>query len=287
MKEKARGKISSILLFWFMTFLVVIGLVALTLKMMGMPVGQTFLSLGNSIPGINHLLPEVTGVHVQAEGNDESEDWQAKYEQLETQLLEKDQTIASLNEQLTASEKDVQALKKDVFELNKQYEEQQSEEIEKQMKQLAKVYENMSASKAAALIEQMPIEEATLTLMQLDTKQQGKILGGIKNKKKAADITLLMKDAALLPNTGQMTLEEKINMLTSEDPNPVEVISDTISKMPTAQSAKILETMMGTDANVAMDIFRDLDSDTRSQILAVIAQENENLATQITADLKE
>ena len=70
-------------------------------------------------------------------------------------------------------------------------------------------------------------------------------------------------------------------------PPIVQSTEDTISKMPTAQSAKILETMMGTDANVAMDIFRDLDSDTRSQILAVIAQENENLATQITADLKE
>lgn len=287
MKEKARSKIGSFLLFWFTTFLVVIGLVALMIKIMGMPVGQTFLSFGNSIPGINQWLPETASVHVQAEGNNQDEDWKARYEQQEAALLEKDQLIEQLKDQLSASQKDVQTLKRDIFDLKNQFQEQQSEEMQKEMKQLTKVYENMSASKAAAMIEQMPIEEATVTLMQLDTKQQGKILGGMKNKKKAADITLLMKDAALLPNAVQMTLEEKINVLMSEDPNPVEVISDTISKMPTAQSASILETMMATDANVAMDIFRDIGSDTRSQILAVIAQKNENLATQITADLKE
>ena len=66
-KKEKRSKLGSILFDWTTSFLVVLALVALILKFMGMPVGATFLSLGNSIPGLSQVLPEATPVHVQAE----------------------------------------------------------------------------------------------------------------------------------------------------------------------------------------------------------------------------
>ena len=112
---------------------------------------------------------------------------------------------------LKASQKEVDDLKRNLSNLQTELETNQKETMQEQVKQVAKIYESMSASKAAALFAVMPIEEATATIMLLDNEQQGKILGSMKDKEKAAEMTIMMKDVALLPDSNQLSLEEKIN----------------------------------------------------------------------------
>lgn len=286
MKVSKRGKLGSILFFWFTSFLIVIGLVALMLKIMGMPVGQTFLSLGNKIPVLDEILPEATPIYAQAEEQDDADYWQKEYEKREAELQEKTQQIAELNQQLSNNEKDFDDLEKKILQLENQLDAKQSEETKQQMKQIAKIYEEMSTSKAAALVEVMPIEEATATLMLLKSEQQSGILGGIKDTKKAAEITMLMKEAALFPNDDQLSFDAKIKELARVNQDPVDAISETIAKMPATQSAEIIQSMMATNAKVAMDIMNDVSSVIRSQILAEIAKKDASMAARITADIK-
>lgn len=285
MEESVRRKVGSFLFFWSMTFLFAIILVALLLKFMGMPVGQTFISLGNQIPVINRIIPEAIPLHVAAEEEDDSNYWQAEHEKRVAELKEKEQTITELNEQLTASQKEQEELQKNQLRLQSELETKQNETIQKQMKQVAGIYETMSASKAAAVFEVMPLEEAAATIMYLNQEQQSSILGSMKDTKKAADITMLMKDVAMLPDNNQLTLDEKIRELAEGKQNPITAISETITKMPAAQSATIIQTMMDTDSEVAMDIMKDISATIRSQILTELANKDAKLAAEITADL--
>ncbi len=285
MEESRRRKVGSFLFFWSMTFLFAIILVALLLKFMGMPVGQTFISLGNQIPGIKQMIPEAIPLHVAAEEEVSSDYWQAEHEKRVAELNAKEQTIAELNEQLTASQKELEEMEKSQLRFQSELETKQNESIQKQMKQVAGIYGEMSTSKAAAIFEVMPIEEAAATIMYLNQEQQSGILGKMNDTKKAADITLLMKDIAMLPDSNQLTLDEKIRELAQEKQNPIMAISETITKMPAAQSAIIIQTMMDSNADVAMDIMKDLSATIRSQILTELANKDAKLAAEITADL--
>ena len=285
MEESKHRKIGSIFFFWILSFLFAIALVALLLKFMGMPVGQTFLSLGNKIPVINQWIPEATTIHAQAEEDNDPGNWKEELEKKEAELKEKDQKITELTEELSASQKGLEDLEKSQLQLQAQLETKQSESIKEQMKQIAGIYETMSASKAAAVFEVMTLEEAAATIMYLNQEQQSSILGSMKDKKKAAEITLMMKDIALLPDTNELSLDEKIRVLAEEKQNPIAAISETITQMPAAQSAMIIQTMMDTDSELVMDIMRDVSPTILSQILTEIANKDANLAAEITADL--
>jgi flagellar motility protein MotE (MotC chaperone) len=286
MEERSiRRKIGSFLFFWGMTFLFAIILVGLLLKFMGMPVGQTFISLGNQIPVLKTIIPEAIPLHVEAEEEDSSNYWQEEHNKRVAELNEREQKITELNDQLTASQKELEDLNKKQLELQGQLDTKQSETTQKQMKQIAGIYENMSASKAAKVFEVMSLEEAAATIMYLNLEQQSNILGSMKDTQKAADITMIMKEIALIPNTNQLTINEKIQELSKAKQTPIAAISETISKMPAAQSATIIQTMMETNAEVAMDIMDDVSVTIRSQILTELANKDAKLAAEITADL--
>jgi flagellar motility protein MotE (MotC chaperone) len=286
MEERSiQRKVGSFLFFWGMTFLFAIILVALLLKFMGMPVGQTFMSLGNQVPVLNSILPEAIPLHVEAKEEDNSNYWQEEHDKRVAELKEKEQTITELNDKLTASQKGLEELNKKQLELQSQLETKQSESTQKQIKQIASIYENMSSSKAAKVFEVMPLEEAAATIMYLNVEQQSSILGSMKDTQKAADITMIMKEIALIPDTNQLTINEKIQELSKAKQTPIAAISETITKMPAAQSATIIQNMMETNSEVAMDIINDVSVTIRSQILSELANKDAKLAAKITADL--
>jgi flagellar motility protein MotE (MotC chaperone) len=280
-----RRKVGSFLFFWSLTFLFTIVLVAFLLKFMGMPVGQTFMSLGNQIPVLNRVIPEAMPLHVQAEEEDNANYWQEEHDKRVAELNEKEQNITELKEQLTASQKELEDLNKKQLELQSQLETKQAETTQKQIKAVAGIYGAMSASKAAKVFEVMSLEEAAATIMHLNLEQQSSILGKMKDTQKAADITMIMKEIALIPDTNQLTINEKIQELSKAKQTPIAAISETIMKIPAAQSATIIQTMMKSNAEVAMDIMEDVNVTIRSQILTELANMDAKLAAEITAGL--
>ncbi|WP_413300342.1 hypothetical protein AA0X95_18295 [Bacillus sp. 1P10SD] len=283
MEENRRSKLGTIFYIGILPLIFTIVLVAFLLKFMGFSVGDTFKEWGNRVPIMNQLIADPTPV--EAENTDDTDEWKKMYLKSETTVKEMNQKISNLKKDLSSNQKSLEDQKKINDELQKQLKEKQAQKTQDQLKQVAGIYENMSASKAAAIFEAMPLEEASLTIMMLDQDHQSSILGGMKDPKKAAQITMLIKEISTLNETDSTALTEQVHELALKQENPSETLSETIAGMPAAQSAIIIQSMMGTNSIVAMDLMKKISNSTRGQILTEIAKVDAKLAAKITADL--
>jgi flagellar motility protein MotE (MotC chaperone) len=136
------------------------------------------------------------------------------------------------------------------------------------------------------MLQNMPLEEAVFTLLQLDQELQSSIIGSMKDAKKAAQITTVLREAAMLGETDLLAVKEQLVELVKKQENPTTALSETIAGMNPAQSASIIQSMMTTNSQVALELLRNVDTASRSQILTEITKTDANIAAQITANLK-
>lgn len=283
MEEKHRSKLANIFYIGIIPLLFTVILVAFLLNFMGFPVGKTFQEWGNQLPLINHLVTDPPSA--EAEKPDDSDVWKNKYLKSESTVKEMDQKLSKYKKEISANQTELEDLKKNNEDLQNQLKSKHVQQSKEQMKQVADIYANMSASKAAAIFAEMSLEDASLTLMMLNQEQQSSILGGMKDPKKAAQITMMLKDIASISETDSLTLEQQVHELALQEENPTKTLSDTIAGMPPTQSAVIIQSMMGTNSIVSIDIMKRISTSSRAQILTEIAKIDAKLAAQITGEL--
>ncbi|MEH7253876.1 hypothetical protein V7111_17270 [Neobacillus niacini] len=286
MKENHRGKLASFFYVGVIPLIVTILLVGTALNFMGVPVWKTFQDWGNNLPVISKIIPGNGPTPALAEGSEDSDYWKQQFLKSDEKLKEKDRKIEELNNQLSSNQEGLDELKKSNQELQFQLESQKTEGTKKQLEQVAAIYENISPSKAALMLVNMPLEEATFTLLQLDQKLQSSIIGSMKDAKKAAQITTVLREAALLGETNISLLKKQLVELVKQQENPTTALSETIAGMNPVQSATIIQSMMETNSQVALELLKNLTTASRSQILTEIAKNDPNKAAQITANLK-
>lgn len=282
MEQKEHGKLKVFFYICFpILFIAIFG--AFILNFLGIPVGKTLQDWGNKLPVINYIIPD--SAPKQAINVDGTNNWKQKYLQDEQLLKEQDQKIAELNKELNSNQKGDQNLKKSIIALQKQLDTKQTQKYQDQMNKIAGIYGNMSPSKAAAILESMPLGDASTTVSLLNQDQQSSILGSMNDAKKAASITMMLKEIATLTETDQAALNAQIQDLALKQENPTQTLAETIAGMPPTQSAVIIKSMMGSNPQVAMELMKSVTTDSRSQILAAIANTDVKLAAQITASL--
>jgi flagellar motility protein MotE (MotC chaperone) len=282
MAEKRRGILGSII-FWGISLLITVLLMLFLLNFVGFPVWKTFQDWGNKVPVLNLIIPNSNST--EPEKTADVNDWKEKYLTTESLLNQKEQQIDEMKKQLSSDQNDLKVLKKNNEELQKQLASKQTKEVQNLMKQAAGIYANIPASKAAAMLVSMPLEEASLTISQLDQELQGSILGSMKDVKKAAQITILLKEIAGLDKTNQTVLAAQVHELALKHENPTETIAETIAGMPPAQAASIIQTMMASNSQAAMNLIKNIKTTSRSQILTEIAKSDNKLAATIAANL--
>jgi flagellar motility protein MotE (MotC chaperone) len=283
MEEKKRGKLETILYLGIfpLIFTAVFGIIILNL--MDISVMKTFQDWGNKIPIISKIIPDSnSAVAKEAKGSD---NWKQKYLTSEQVIEDKQEEIVQLTEQLSSNQSELKELEKNSDELQKKLGVQNSKARQEQMKRVAGIYANIPASKAAAMFQTMTLEEASYTLSLLNQELQSSIIGGMKDAKKAAQITTLIKEIAMLTETDEDLLKIQIYELAQKQANPADLLTDTIAGMPPAQAAGIIQSMMGTNSQVAIDLMKKISTDSRSQILTEIAKVDSRLAAQITENL--
>ena len=286
MKEKHRGKLASFFYVGVIPLIVTILLIGTALNFMGVPVWKTFKEWGNNLPVISKIIPGNDPSPALAEGSEDSDYWKQQLLKSDEKLKEKDHKIEELSKQLSSNQEGLDVLKKSNQELQLQLDSQKTEETKKQLEQVAAIYKNISPSKAALMLTNMPLEEAAFTLLQLDPELQSSIIGSMKDAKKAAQITTVLREATLLGETNTSLLKEQLVELVKQQENPTTALSETISGMNPVQSASIIQSMMETNSQVAMELLKNLTTASRSQILTEIAKNDPNKAAQITANLK-
>jgi len=283
MEEKQHGKWRVLL--WGILVVVIIIAVLYLLNFMGVPVGKNAQALANKIPVVNKLIPDPSTQKTAS--SDNQYDWNEKYLKSSAQVKEKDQEISDLTKQLDAVKKQLEDMKTQNQDLQNKLGASQSKTAQNQAKQLSSMYANIPATKAAAMIESMPLEDAALTISQLNSNLQSSILGGMKDAKKAAQITLLVKEIAGLTDTDPAALKDQIHQIALQQEDPTQTLADTMAGMPAAQAAGMIQSMMGTNSQMAMELLKDMNTDNRSQILTQIENKDAKMAAQIAAGLNQ
>ncbi|MEH7107171.1 MotE family protein [Bacillus sp. JJ1764] len=281
-EKKKRGKIRTFFMFGI-PLIVTAALALVVLNFLGYPVMKTVQTWGNKVPVLNTIFPDPKS----NSSNDsaETDEWKQKYVQSKSQLAEKSQEISDLTKQLKANQNALEKMKQTNQDIQTELDKKQSNTNQAQMKKVASIYKTMTPSKAAAMFATMSLEDATITMSQLDTNLQSSILSSMKDAKKAAQITMLLKDMSGVNSEDPAIMKEQLHELVQSQQTPTETLAETISAMSPSQSAVIIQSMMSTNQQVALDLLKNVSTDSRSQILAAISQLDAKMAAQITASL--
>ncbi|MED3563667.1 hypothetical protein [Bacillus xiapuensis] len=284
-EEKKHGKLRA-LSFYAIPILLTIVLVVVVVNFLGIPVGKTLQSWGSKIPVLNMIIPDPKTESVSTATQSNGQDvWRQKYLNSSLALKDQDKTIADLKKQLNSNLTKVYDLKKSNDELKRQLKTKQTQQFLAQKRQVSSVYADIPPSKAGAMFEAMTLEDASLTMSMLDPPLQSSILGGMKDSKKAAQISMLVKDIGMLNEPTQETLKKKVHSMVKKYETPMDTLAETLAGMQPTQAAGIIQSMLQTNAQMAMNLLKNLNTSNRSQILAEIAKKDAKLAAQITASL--
>ncbi|MED1746365.1 hypothetical protein [Brevibacillus borstelensis] len=283
---------------WFFYMIVIPALFAtllggVFLSFLGVNVLGQVLTWANSIPYVEKLVPDD---YAAGDGEAPMVDKGKQVQSLQEEQAKSQQTIASLQGEAEKKDATIQALEKQVQDLQKMIEDKRTteEERQKQYQDLAKLYSTMSPKNAAAIVENLSLEEAVTVMKKMKADQQANILAKM-DPKKAADISILLKDSVVNKDDDIAALQERVQVLTKalsetrKDTTSLDALVQTFSQMPAEDAASIIRSLMGTNKNRAISVLAGMSNDKRASILAAVAKEDskkkEDVAARITSEL--
>ncbi|MGK5510605.1 MotE family protein [Brevibacillus formosus] len=285
---------------WFFYMIVIPALFAsllggVLLSLLGVNVIGNVLHWANSIPYVEKLVPDD---YAATPGLEEQPDMDKQVATLQQDQAKNQQQITALKEESAKKDATIAALEKQLDDVNKTMEDKRAteEERQKQFADLAKVYTTMSPKNAAAIIENLKLQESVAVMTKMKPAQQADILAKMEPKK-AADISILLKDSVVNKDDDIAALQQRVDVLTKAlsdtrgGSESKEDLMKTFTQLPPADAAAIIRSLMVTNSGQAIALMKDLPADKRAQTLSAIAnddkkqKEPDNLAARITTEL--
>ena len=282
---------------WFFYMIVIPALFAsllsgVLLSLVGVNVLGTVLHWANSIPYVEKLVPDE---YAATSDSEEQPDMDKQVATLQQDQAKNQQQITALKEESAKKDATIAALEKQIDDVNKAMEDKRAteEERQKQFADLAKVYTTMSPKNAAAIIENLKLQESVAVMTKMKPAQQADILAKMEPKK-AADISILLKDSVVNKDDDIAALQQRVDVLTralsdTRDGSDAEDLKKTFAQLPPADAAAIIRSLMDTNKGQAIALMKDLPADKRAQTLSAIANEDKkddgNVAARITTEL--
>lgn len=280
---------------WFFYMIIIPALFAsilggVLLSFLGVNVVGKVLGWAHTIPYIEKIVPDVP-----KEADPEAAKKQNVQNQLvttQTDLNKSKQQITQLQGESTQKDATIQTLQKQVQDLQKMMEDKKadSEQRQKQYQDLSKLYNSMSPKNAAAILENLTIQEAVTVLSTMKPEQRAVLLAKM-DPKKAADISILLKDTTVNKDDDIAALQQRVQVLTKalsetrQDSTSVDNLVKSFSQMPSDRAAEILTSLMNTNQKRAISILAGMANDKRALVLAAIGAKNSDLAARITSEL--
>ncbi|UED77347.1 MotE family protein [Brevibacillus sp. DP1.3A] len=284
---------------WFFYMIVIPALFAsllggVLLSLLGVNVLGTVLHWANSIPYVEKLVPDE---YAATRNSEEQPDMDKQVATLQQDHAKNQQQISTLKEESAKKDATIVALEKQLDDINKAMEDKRAteEERQKQFAGLAKVYTTMSPKNAAAIIENLKLQESVAVMTKMKPAQQADILAKMEPKK-AADISILLKDSVVNKDDDIAALQQRVDVLTralsdTRDGSDAEDLKKTFAQLPPADAAAIIRSLMDTNKGQAIALMKDLPVDKRAQTLSAIAnddkkqKEPDNMAARVTEEL--
>ncbi|MDY8024035.1 magnesium transporter MgtE N-terminal domain-containing protein [Paenibacillus polymyxa] len=281
----------------FMFFLIpivfTIVLVGVLLTLFNMDFRSEMISLGNKIPIVKNWIPEPKDKATQTKEADQkaqSESSEATIQQLKADLAKQTEELKKATAAKTTQDKKVTELQNQVNTMQTQQEQQSQvsqqgqagtqttggttneDPYVKQARDLASMYEGMTASKAAPIMENLTTEETVQLLSYMDPANSAKILQKM-DAKKAADITMALKNVTPSTDLSVAALQSRLKKdqgttagTTSKSLQNTQ-ISSTFASMDKKSGAELILQTYKISPDKALNILNTVDDSTRASLL--------------------
>jgi flagellar motility protein MotE (MotC chaperone) len=251
------------------------------------------ISLGNKIPVVKNWVPEPKDKATQTKEADQkaqSESSEATIQQLKSDLAKQTEELKKATAAKTTQDKKVTELQNQVNTLQTQQEQQpqasqqgqagtqttggttNEDPYVKQARDLASMYEGMTASKAAPIMENLTTEETVQLLSYMDPANSAKILQKM-DAKKAADITMALKNVTPSTDLSVAALQSRLKKdqgttagTTSKSLQSTQ-ISSTFASMDKKSGAELILQTYKISPDKALNILNTVDDSTRGSLL--------------------
>ncbi|WP_145412674.1 MotE family protein [Paenibacillus xylanexedens] len=266
-------------------------LLGVLLTLFNVDIRNNALELAKKIPVVKNWVPDPV-LDPEKEKLEKSEKQvesaEATIEKLKSQVTAKEAELKAAKDAATAETQKTADLQKKLDDANKATETAKASEPEtesdyqKQIKSLAKMYADMSPSKAAPILQNMTNEEMVLMLSAMQSTARTKVLEKM-DPKTAADVTMLMKDAkpsgdlaldALQSRLKKETAATSTTTTTNSKNLDKNQLSQTFASMSASSGAKLLLETYKISPDKTLTILNSVNDATRSQLLENMSKEN-------------
>lgn len=240
------------------------------------------LEVGNKVPVVKSILPAPAS-SLEPNVTDEEltvSNAKAKMDELNAVLTDREVLLKQASEQTTQQKQQITDLQSQVKLLTQSNSENTitSEAYKARISSLADMYGKMTPSKAAPILENLTLEESALVLGAMTETARGKVLERM-DPKKAADVTMKLKDADTVDSREIAALQSRVKELelkAGEDSTTLDTaeLNLTFSAMAPAKAAALLLQMNKTNQSKVLRILGVLDDNSRSAILAAMSDED-------------
>lgn len=288
--EKGSGGGFERFMFFLIPIVFTIVLVGVLLTLFNMDFRSEMMSLGSKIPIVKNWIPESkekTAQTKEADQKAQSKSSEATIKQLKADLAKQTEELKKASDAKTAQDKKVTELQNQVNTLQTQQSQagQQGQTgtqsadgktaedpYVKQAKNLASMYEGMTASKAAPIMENLTTEEIVQLLSYMDPANSAKILQKM-DAKKAADITMALKNVTPSTDLSVAALQSRLKKdqgstagTTSKSLQNTQ-INSTFASMDKKSGAELILQTYKISPDKALNILNTVDDSTRASLL--------------------
>ncbi|WP_438350137.1 MotE family protein [Paenibacillus sp. FA6] len=276
-KESAGGFERFLVLIIPIIFTIV--LVGVLLILFNMDIRNSVLGFAKKVPIVQNWVPEPNldpeKTKLQ-ESKEEMKSVEATVKELKNQLVAKETELEQERESNAQQEAQLNDLASKLEALKQESVEEVPEEnidveYQKQIDDLAKMYANMSPSKAAPILQNMTLEETVLLFNSMKNDSRMAILEKM-DPKVAAEVTMLMKDTKSALDLQIAALQSRLKKNdTTSVPTPTNLnksqLSQTFANMTPKSAADLLFQTYKISPDKTLEILRSVTDATRSSLL--------------------
>ncbi|SEK21313.1 MotE family protein [Paenibacillus sp. OK003] len=265
-------------------------LLGVLLTLFNVDIRNNLLEVANKIPIVKDWVPDpvLDPEKKKLEKSEQQvESAEATIDKLKAQVSEKETELKAAKDATATEAKKASDLQKKLDDAEKAAETavqnpETESDYQKQIKDLAKMYADMSPSKAAPILQNMTNEEMVLLLSAMQSAARTKVLEKM-DPKTAADVTMMMKDAkpsgdlaldALQSRLKKETATTSTASTTNSKNLDKNQLSQTFASMSASSGAKLLLETYKLSPDKTLTILNSVDDATRSQLLENMSTEN-------------
>ncbi len=294
MEKSTYSSFERFLYIFLLPVLFAIVLIGVLLNFFDYDIKGAAYDLGRKIPIVSSLVPDeeadstaVTNPTNQTIKNEQT------IQNLNADLSEKDTVIAELQSALEEKDQSISALEDNLEQLIllEQSSESDVEEYRVQLQALAKMYSDMTAGKAAKILENLTMPELVLVLYEMRADDRGKVLAKM-NPKTAADASIQLKDItesnrAEYESSAASARAERMKQDDPDTSNDLTIseLAQTFSIMTPASAASIMIELNKSNPDKSVKILKAMDNNARSSLLTAIADSSPSVAAALTDKL--